>query len=184
MSTPLSAPESARRIGVHCWLEQQAFARFGAWVSEITEPAAKLAMLRLGENAGWRAQRWYELLPTAPPGADALVAGTPQLDAVIATMGFAPDTSPIVDAFAAAAALLGLIDRAVAEHVDRTTAIAEPALVRIAGIARTDIFIDLGSCHAVLEVAQDRSDPMAANRLAAIRAPFEALPPLDLLTSF
>ena len=139
-------------------------------------------MLELGEHAAWRAQRWYELLPTAPPGADALVIGTLSLDALVAAVPAVPTEVTMHDAFTAAEVLLGLIDRSITDHLDRTTLLAEPALHRIAEIARTDIAGDLVGCRAVLRASQGRLDQAAVDRLAGHRATLEALCPLDLLT--
>ena len=182
MTAPLSAPESARRVGVYCWLEQQAFACFGGWVVSISDPAAMVTMLELGEHAAWRAQRWYELLPTAPPGADALVEGSAVLDAFVVALAPASQNEHSLEAFTAAEVLLGLIDRSITDHLDRTTLLAEPALHRIAEIARTDIAGDLVGCRAVLRASQGRLDQAAVDRLAGHRATLEALCPLDLLT--
>jgi len=183
MTAPLSAPESARRVGAYCWLEQQAFASFGGSVTSIIDPVAKLTMLELGEHAAWRAQRWFELLPTAPPGADALVIGTPLLEALVAAFSSLPDDGGTLDIFIAAEALLELMDRSVADHLDRTTLLAEPALHRIAEIARTDIAGDLVGCRAVLRASQGQLDRATVDRLAVLRATLDALSPLDLLTS-
>jgi len=183
MNVPLSAAESARRVGAYCWLEQQAFACFGGSVTSIIDPVAKLTMLELGEHAAWRAQRWFELLPTAPPGADALVIGTPPLESLITALSSLSDDAHPLDAFIAAEALLELIDRNVADHLDRTTLLAEPALHRIAEIARTDIAGDLVGCRAVLRASQGQLDQATVDRLAVLRATLEAVSPLDLLTS-
>ncbi|CAB4932811.1 MAG: hypothetical protein F2837_03845 [Actinobacteria bacterium] len=182
MTAPLSAPESARRVGTYCWLEQQAFACFGGWVTSLTDPVAKLTMLELGEHAAWRAQRWYELLPTAPPGADALVAGTAVLEAFVVALAPASEHEHSLEAFISAELVLELIDRSVADHLDRTTLLAEPALHRIAEIVRTDIAGDLVGCRAVLRASQGTLDRAAVDRLAGHRAALEALSPLELLT--
>lgn len=183
MIVPLSAPESARRVGAYCWLEQQAFAWAGGWVTSIADPVAKLTMLELGDHAAWRAQRWYELLPTVPPGADALVVGSPLLEAVLQVLPSPDDDVHPLEVFISAEALLSMIDRVVAEHLDRTTLVAEPALHRIAEIARTDLAGDLVGCRAVLQASQGQLDQAAVDRLGIRRAAFEALSPLDVLTS-
>jgi hypothetical protein len=68
-----SVAGAAARIGAYCWVEQQLFGLLGGWVTEIGAPDAKVLVAEHAEHAAWRAQRWFELLPTAPPGADVLV---------------------------------------------------------------------------------------------------------------
>ena len=63
----------AARIGGYCWIEQQLFGLFGGWVRSTADPESKLLVAAIGEHAGWRARRWFEALPTAPPGPDQLV---------------------------------------------------------------------------------------------------------------
>lgn len=63
----------ASRLGAYCWVEQQIFGWLGGWVPQVPELDVKLAVAEHADHAGWRAQRWYELLPMAAPGPDALV---------------------------------------------------------------------------------------------------------------
>ena len=153
MSAPLDAPASARRIGAYCWFEQQLFALFGRWVVEMTEPdhpEARLALLDLSAHAAWRAKRWYELLPTAPPGADALLEGTPAFEAALATASPGLPGDPTA-ALARAIELLDLLDASCAEHQQQASSVAEAAVLRIAAIARTDISLDRERAREVLE---------------------------------
>jgi hypothetical protein len=76
----------ARRLGAYCWVEQQVFAVLGGWVPDIAEPDAKVLVAEHAEHAAWRAQRWFELLPTAPPGADALIAAPTGVGEAIAAV--------------------------------------------------------------------------------------------------
>lgn len=69
----LTAAAVAGRTGRYCWVEQQLFGLLGGWVAEIPELDVKALIAEQAEHAGWRAQRWFELLPSAPPGPDALV---------------------------------------------------------------------------------------------------------------
>ena len=85
MSTPdlSTARGLAARIGGYCWVEQQFFALFGGWVPSTSDPESKLLLAEFGEHAGWRARRWFEALPTAPPGADSLVLPPDGTEAVL-----------------------------------------------------------------------------------------------------
>lgn len=147
---PFSAPESARRIGMCCWFEQQVFALLGRWVIDIEEPEPKILLLELSEHAAWRAQRWYELLPTAAPGADALVIGGDELDELIISADAASGAHQTPAKLIVAGALIGILDAIVADLADRTAAISGAAVLRIAGIARADLATDLDRCRTAM----------------------------------
>ena len=74
----------AARIGGYCWIEQQLFGLFGGWVRSTDDPESKLLVAAIGEHAGWRARRWFESLPTAPPGPDQLVLPPVGAEAIFA----------------------------------------------------------------------------------------------------
>lgn len=150
MSAPLDAPASARRIGALCWIEQQLFALFGGWVAEVADVETRLVLLELGEHAAWRAMRWYELLPTAPPGADALLEPTPSFEAAIVAAAGAPVTDRST-ALRDALDLLELVDGFCAEHQQLASPLAEAAVLRIVAIARTDIALDQARARAIIE---------------------------------
>ena len=151
MSTPLSAPESARRLGLCCWLEQQAFSLLGSWVTEIPEPDAKLTVLEVAEHSAWRAQRWYELLPTAPPGADVLVTGIDALGPFFGAVAGAAGPGRSAEKLVVAEGLLTLIDVVVADLEDRTAPLAGADVRRICGIARRDLATDIARCRGLIE---------------------------------
>lgn len=133
-----------------CWFEQQVFALLGGWVIDTVEPEPKLMMLELSDHAAWRAKRWYELLPTAAPGADALVLGGDELDELILSAHSASAELRTAARLIVAEALIGTIDAIVADLADRTSAISGAAVLRIAGIARADIAADLDRCRTVM----------------------------------
>ena len=133
-----------------CWFEQQVFALLGGWVIDTPEPEPKLVLLELSDHAAWRAQRWYELLPTAAPGADALVVGAPELDALIISAQDASGEQRTAAKLIVAEALIRTIDAIVADLADRTSAISGAAVLRIAGIARADIATDLERCRRIM----------------------------------
>ncbi|NCY16214.1 MAG: hypothetical protein EBX39_05490 [Actinobacteria bacterium] len=181
MTTTLSAPQSARAIGLCCWLEQQAFALLGAWTTELRQAGPKLVMLELSDHAAWRAQRWYELLPTAPPGADALVLGTGELDALIATAREIDGADRALDRFTVAVSLLTLIERSVSALADRTTAVSGAAVLRIAGIIRSDLLADLDRCREVMSGLDAPPDSLLLARFDQDLRRFDTASPLELL---
>jgi hypothetical protein len=150
MTALLSAPDSARWIGRCCWLEQQVFALLGRWVTEISDPGSKLVVLELSEHAAWRAQRWYELLPTAAPGADALVIGGDELEELIISADDASGAERTFGKLIVAEALMGILDRLVTGLADHTTVISGASVLRIAGIVRADIASDLDRCRTTM----------------------------------
>ncbi len=181
MTTMLSAPQSAQAIGLCCWFEQQVFALLGSWITEIGESGPKLAMLELSDHAAWRAQRWYELLPTAPPGADAHLGGTEALEALVLSAHSVDGAANTIEKFVVAETLLGLLAQSVAELSERTTEIAGAAVRRIAGIVATDLDIDLASCRLVLSASETRPNPELLAGFDQLRGPFEAASTLEFL---
>ena len=125
----------AERVGAYCWAEQQLFGLLGGWITEIGEPDVKLAVADHADHAGWRAQRWYELLPTAAPGADALVVVPTDVAAAVAASGAlaaGPDRT-IEKLTVAYRVLLPRLAAAVRAHLDWSPAVSEPAVGRMFG---------------------------------------------------
>ena len=126
----------AARLGAYCWAEQQVFGLLGGWITEIAEPDVKLAVAEHADHAAWRAQRWYELLPTAPPGADVLVAppaGLAPAMAVAAGLAAGPDRT-IEKLTIAHRVLLPRLAGALRAHLDWSPAVSEPAVRRMLAI--------------------------------------------------
>jgi hypothetical protein len=181
MTTMLSAHQSARVIGMCCWMEQQVFALLGAWTTAVSEPGPRLVMLELSDHAAWRAQRWYELLPTAPPGADALVAGTDALAALLTGVHDLPGDGHTIDRLVVAESLLELLDRSVAELADRTTELAGAAVLRIAAIIRTDLAVDLDRCRSAIRALDLPPDLDIVAGFTTLLHPFGACSALEFL---
>jgi hypothetical protein len=163
----------AARLGAYCWAEQQVFSLLGAWVPEIAEPDAKVAVAAHADHAGWRAQRWYELLPDAPPGADALVvapaAVVPALDAAAAVAGGEGRT---VEKLAVAhRVLLPRLAAAMRAHLDWGTELAEPAVLRVLRVALDDVLSDWVVGERLLQALVD--DPADVDRVAEAHAAVE-----------
>jgi len=134
----------AARLGAYCWAEQQVFSLLGGWVPEIPEPDAKLLVAEHADHAGWRAQRWFELLPTAPPGADVLVVGPGAVVEALARLDEVADGTPptVVRLAAAYRVLLPRLAGSLRAHLDWSPVVAEPAVGRLLRIALDDVTAD------------------------------------------
>jgi hypothetical protein len=151
----------AARLGAYCWAEQQIFALLGGWIQEIPEPDAKLMVAEHADHAAWRAQRWYELLPTAPPGPDALVVGP---DAVSEALGRLVEVAdgPLPTVVKLAATYRVLLPRmagALRAHLDWTTEVAEPAVGRVLRMALDDVATDWSAGERLLQAIATEAVP-------------------------
>lgn len=164
-----TAGDSIDRMASYCRVEQSLFGLFGGWVPKVTDPAAKLALLTATDHCAWRSRRWYEMLPTAPPGPDALLTPTrlerDAFDRIAARVGDG-QASRVSLAFGV---LLPTLRDAMRVHLDITTAVADGPVRRLLRIAITDIGEDLDAASAA--VATVLADPQA--RAEADRAEAE-----------
>lgn len=162
----LDAERTVASIALYCRLEQWVFSLLGSWVTSIDDPAARVAVNELAEHAAWRARRWYELLPTAPPGPDAFLVAPPEeievAELVVdgAGSGDAGRMAVVVEG------LLPMLSGAMSAHLDHAGEVAQRPIVRIAAIARRDIDED----RAVGQTILDRLIDDPARRDEADRA--------------
>lgn len=153
MSAPdlSSARGLAARIGGYCWIEQQLFALFGGWVPSTTDPESKLLLAELGEHAGWRARRWFEALPTAPPGADFLVLAPAGAETVLAAAVQAGQDAgdPCGRLVLAAGIILPALASAMEAHLASSSKVSTAPVSRLLEIGLFDISRD----RALVEVS-------------------------------
>jgi hypothetical protein len=162
------AAGAAARIGAYCWFEQQLFALLGGWVPDIGEADAKILVAEHAEHAAWRAQRWFELLPTAPPGPDALVVAPPGVaDAIELAMELAsgPDRTT-AKLCLAHQVLLPSLQVAYTAHAGWASTTAEASTVRLLAIAGPDLAADLAEGLRLLAALGDPPASTAASRQA------------------
>ncbi|HEY6531869.1 MAG TPA: hypothetical protein VIY72_06175 [Acidimicrobiales bacterium] len=134
----------AGRLGAYCWTEQLLFGLLGGWVPEVPEIDVKLALAEHADHAAWRAQRWYELLPTAAPGPDALVAapdGLEDLKARIAAVADGPDRT-VEKLTVTYRILLPRLAAALDAHRSWAATVSGPAVLRLLGVAASDLATD------------------------------------------
>jgi hypothetical protein len=160
----------AARLGAYCWAEQRLFTLLGGWITQVPEPDVKLAVAQHADHAAWRAQRWYELLPTAPPGADALVVApagvAPALD-TMADLADAPDRT--VEKLAVAyRVVFPRLAAALRAHLDWSPAVSEPAVGRVLAIALDDVVADWAAGERLLEAVAGSAETLG--RVAAAQA--------------
>lgn len=160
----------AARLGACCWAEQQVFALLGGWAQEVPEPDVKLALSEHADHAAWRAQRWHELLPTAPPGPDALVVVPPGVADALAVAGEAcAGADRTVEKLAVAhRVLLAGLAASLRAHLDWSPAVSEPAVGRMLTIALDDVLHDWSSGERLLQALT--AGPEGADALVRARS--------------
>jgi hypothetical protein len=158
MSDLSTARGLAARIGGYCWVEQQFFSLFGGWVPSTSDPESKLLLAELGEHAGWRARRWFEALPTAPPGADSLVLPPAGAQTVLAAAARAGQDAgdPRGRLVLAAGVLLPALSEAMEMHLASSSTVSTAPVRRLLEIGLFDISRD----RAVFAVSGLDSTPM------------------------
>lgn len=141
----LTARATVARIGHYCWLESQIFGLLGGWVTQIPEVDAKALVAEQAEHSGWRAQRWFEMLPTMTPGSETGVVppeGGVAILELAASLGDGVDRT--LEKFAVTHRVL--VPRLVAAcvaHLDWAPAVAEASTRRLLTIVLTDLVGDL-----------------------------------------
>ena len=158
----LTAGESVERMATYCRVEQLLFGLFGQWSADIELPAAKLALLSAADHSAWRAKRWFEMLPTAPPGPDAFLTMTATEREVFALVADRVGTSQGARMVVAYQQLLSGLGDAMADHLSRTTAVADAPVQRMLTIAMTDIGNDLAEGIGPMELVLGSADERAA----------------------
>ena len=164
----LTAGESVERMASYCRVEQLLFGLFGQWATEVELPVAKLALVSAADHSAWRAKRWFEMLPTAPPGPDALLTLTTvereAFDLIAELVGESKGARMVV----AYGELLPGLRTAMAAHLERTTTVADAPIRRLLNISLTDVSNDeaegIGPMELVMTTAQERA---AAERVGA-----------------
>lgn len=156
----LTAGESVERMATYCRVEQLLFGLLGRWATDVERPEAKLALLTASDHSAWRAKRWFEMLPTAPPGPDSFLNTTNierEAFALIVDLVGESQGARMVVAYEE---LLPGLREAMTTHLDRTTAVADGPVRRMLDIAITDVTNDLrdgiGPMELVLTSAEER----------------------------
>lgn len=139
---------SARRIGHHAWIEQSLFATLGAWVPSTPEPAAKALLAELSLHHAWRAQLWDGLLPAVPHLASDDLVVSPAGDAAFPPPPAGGSTAERL-AWLSDQQLPALLDR-YADHLARTTPVADGPTIRVLGLVTADVRRDLDAARAAL----------------------------------
>jgi hypothetical protein len=165
----------AARIGAYCWVEQQLFSVLGGWVPEVPELDVKIALAEHADHAAWRAQRWYEVLPAAAPGPDALVAapaGLAELASRIAVVADGPDRT-IEKLAVTYRVVLPRLAAALEAHRDWSAGIEGSSVPRLLGLAAGDIAGDWVAGERLLQTLV--SEPSALDRCRVAQSAIEGL---------
>jgi hypothetical protein len=166
----LTAAGDAARLGAYCWVEQQLFALLGGWIPEVAEPDVKLAVAEHADHAAWRAQRWYELLPTAPPGPDALVTaadGIAGLPSQVAAATTGPDRT-LAKLAVTYRVLLPHLAAALDAHRSWASTVSGPAVVRALEMAALDVARDWVAGERLLQTLVTGPDDLETCRTAQV----------------
>lgn len=134
----LTAGATVDRIAAYCRIEQAMFALLGGWAPSFDDPDAKAAALELADHAAWRARRWYELLPTAPPGPDSFLTPTVGEREVFATARTAGGSSAAAGMSVVVVELLPLLLAGMRDHLDAAPEVSQGPIRRILDIVITD----------------------------------------------
>jgi hypothetical protein len=165
----------AARIGAYCWVEQQLFSVLGGWVPEVPELDVKLALAEHADHAAWRAQRWYEVLPAAAPGPDALVAAPAGLDELASRIAVAAD-GPARTIEKLAVTYRVLLPRqaaALEAHRDWSAGVEGSSVPRLLALAADDIAGDWVAGERLLQTLV--GEPEALDRCLVAQSAIEGL---------
>jgi hypothetical protein len=134
----------------------------------------KLVVAEHADHAAWRARRWHELLPSAPPGPDALVSGPSAVAEAVA--GAAAATGTVERLAIAHRVLVPRLVAALAAHRDWSSPVTEPAVGRVLALCLGDLAADWAVGERALQAltgsadALDRAHAAAAGLEAAVVA--------------
>lgn len=171
----ITAGESVKRMARYCRIEQMLFGMLGRWSADLTEPTTKLVTLSAADHCAWRAKRWFELLPTAPPGPDAFLTPTAAEREAFGLVSDLVADSQAARMVAAYDVLLPGLRQAMVGHLERTSAVADAPIQRMLAIAITDIENDLAAGVGPMERALTSPDEREqAQRIGAQLAASEA----------
>lgn len=162
----MTAESTVARLAAHCRMEQLLFSTLGAWAPSIEDSAARIAAVELSDHAAWRARRWYELLPTAPPGPDAFLVATEaelELSGLIIEAGGSSDAGRFG---IVVGELLPTMVGSLQVHLAEAPEVSQRPIRRILEIAIADLERDLGLGLGILERVAGDAGSRAASDLA------------------
>jgi hypothetical protein len=143
----------AARLGAYCWVEQSLFSLLGGWLTEIGEPDVKAFVAETAEHAAWRAQRWFEVLPAAAPGADELVAVPPSVaHVVVVASRHAQGADRTLEKLAVLhRALIPRLSAAYTAHLEWAEPVSEASVRRLLTVTIDDLGTDQRHGERVLQ---------------------------------
>jgi len=151
---PLGASASIDVVGTLCRAEQLVFALLGDGAARVAAPVGSVTAATVADHAGWRARRWFELLPLVDP--DRHLRPT-EADHRMA----AAARREVVDMATLLIVGRELVDRvagAVAVVAERAVTPADAPLARTARMTAADLAADLAEIDGTLARAVDDAD--------------------------
>lgn len=169
---PLGASASNEVVGALCRAEQLVFALLGDGAVRFASPVGSATAAAVADHAGWRARRWYELLPLVDPDRHLLPTESDRRMAAAAR-------AQIVDARSLLAVGRDLVDRiarSVATVAERAVAPADVPLARLARLTAGDLVVDLAELDGTLALlGADAVDPAAGSASERVRGALVAI---------
>lgn len=148
----LSSREALARLGHYVWVESQIFGLLGGWAAQVPELDAKALVAEQAEHAGWRAQRWFELLPATELEGVLPPYGGETAFGLAASLGDGVDRT-LEKLAVTHRVLVPRLVGAYTAHLDWAPVVAEGSTRRLLAIALADVLGDLAHGERLLQAA-------------------------------
>lgn len=162
---PLGASASIAVVGTLCRAEQLVFALLGDGAVRFASPAGSASAAAVADHAGWRARRWYELLPPVDPDHHLRPTEADRRMAAVARAQISDMFSLLV----VGRDLLDRIARSVATVAGRAVTPADAPLARLARLAADDLVVDLAELDGTLVRMGAGADPATGPVVERVR---------------
>lgn len=172
---PLGASASIDLVGTLCRAEQLVFALLGDGAVRFASPVGSATAAAVADHAGWRARRWFELLPLVEPDRHL------QPTEADRRMGAAARAQivDVVTLLVVGRELVDRIARYVAVVAQRAVTPADAPLARLARITMVDLAADLAELdRAIALLGTAAVDPATGPANGPVNGPASG-PPVD-----
>lgn len=169
---PLGASASIDVVGTLCRAEQLVFALLGDGAVRFVVPVGSATAAAVADHAGWRARRWYELLPLVDPDRH-LQPNEADLRMAAAARARIVDAPSLL---AVGRDLVARIARSVDAVAERSVTPADSPLARMARITAGDLVADLADLDSTLALLEaGAADPVEGPVVERVRTALFAI---------